>query len=339
MMLDCAWLLRAALALLPALCFLGALLVLDSYKLVRPRRVVGMLAAGGAMAGISYCIGFAMLQATGLGFPAYSRFVAPLVEESLKAAVVVALIRTRRIGFLSDAALLGYAVGTGFATIENLYYLDRLAAAPIGVWVVRGFGTAILHGGAQAIFAALALANTDRRGEADARALLPPLLLAVAVHAAFNSFVLPPIQQTLLVLVLMPPLMLWVFKRSERAVEGWIGAGFDTDGELMRLLESGTFSQSHAGQYLVALRDRFAPEIVFDLFCYLRLYAELALRAKGLLLMRENGIAAPPCAEVGEKLRELRHLEHSVGPTALHTLQPLMHISRRDLWQMRMLGE
>ena len=35
-----AWLLRALVGLLPALCFLGALLLLDSYKLVRLRMSV-----------------------------------------------------------------------------------------------------------------------------------------------------------------------------------------------------------------------------------------------------------------------------------------------------------
>ena len=48
-------------------------------------------------------------------------------RSSLKALIVVVLIRTHRIGFLVDAAILGFAVGTGFALVENLYYL-RLAA-------------------------------------------------------------------------------------------------------------------------------------------------------------------------------------------------------------------
>ena len=48
-------------------------------------------------------------------------------RRSLKGLIVVALIRTHRIGFLVDAAILGFAVGTGFALVENLQY-QRLAA-------------------------------------------------------------------------------------------------------------------------------------------------------------------------------------------------------------------
>ncbi|HET7063003.1 MAG TPA: PrsW family glutamic-type intramembrane protease, partial [Rudaea sp.] len=260
-----AWLVRALIGLLPALCFLGALLLLDSYKLVRLRMVVTTIVVGGALAGVCYLLNLAVIHAGNIDFEDYSRYGAPLLEESIKSTVILMLIRTRRIGFLVDASVLGYAVGAGFATVENLYYLSTLTDPHMAVWIVRGFGTAILHGGVQAIFAALVLAYADQRGKLDLRGILPPLMLAVVIHAAFNQFVLPPIQETLLVLVSVPPLMFWVFVRSERGVRGWIGSGFDADTELIELLDSGSFSESNAGQYLFALRERFPGEVVADL--------------------------------------------------------------------------
>ncbi|MEO5596407.1 MAG: hypothetical protein ABIQ97_04615, partial [Lysobacteraceae bacterium] len=187
--------------------------------------------------------------------------------------------------------------------------------------------------------AAMVLANTDRRGAMDVGAVVPPLIVAVLVHSAFNHFVLPPVYQTLLVLLVLPPLMLWVFARSERALEGWIGTGFDSDRDLIELLDSGTFSQSPTGQYLHGLRERFTGPVIADMVCYLRLCVELALRAKGILMMRENGIEVAADAQVDEKLEEMRYLERSIGPTGLRTLQPLLHMSRRDRWQLYMLGK
>jgi len=333
-----AWLTRAAIALLPALCFLAALVLLDSYKLVRLRTVIGMIAVGGVIAGMCYGLNSVGIQLSGLRFADYAHYVAPLVEESMKAAVIVALIRIRRIGFLVDAAVIGFAVGAGFATVENLYYLGEFDDPHVATWIVRGFGTAILHGGLQAIFAALVLTDADRRERLDARAVLPPLVLVVLVHAAFNQFSLPPIYETLLVLLTIPALLVWVFVHSERALQGWVGSGFDADQELLELLGSEGFSQSHAGQYLHALRERFPGEIVADLVCYLHLYVELALRAKGVLIMRENGIEPVIDEETRAKLQEMRYLERSVGRAGLLTLQPLMHTSRRDLWQLYMLG-
>ncbi len=271
--------LRAAVGLLPVLCFLTALVALDSYKLVRLRTVLGVIALGGAVAGASYFINVLAIGRLDLEFGQYSRYVAPVIEESLKASVILLLIRSNRIGFLVDAAIFGFAVGTGFAMIENLFYLRSLPEAHIAVWIVRGFGTAVMHGGVQAIFAVVVLAMSERRGAIDAGAVLPPLATAAIVHSAFNHFVLPPILQTLVVLLVLPPLLWLVFARSERAVETWISRGFDTDAELLALINSGALSEAPLGHYLNTLRERFRHEVVADLLCYLRLMVELTLRA------------------------------------------------------------
>jgi hypothetical protein len=43
----------------------------------------------------------------------FSRYVAPLTEETVKAVFLVYLVLRRRIGFRVDAAQLGFAVGPG----------------------------------------------------------------------------------------------------------------------------------------------------------------------------------------------------------------------------------
>jgi RsiW-degrading membrane proteinase PrsW (M82 family) len=331
--------LRAGLGLLPVLCFLVALVVMDSYKLVRLRTVAGVIALGGLSAWLAYFANAALLPWLDLDFETFARTLGPLVEEILKGLVVLALIRTHRIGFLVDAAILGFAVGAGFALVENIYYLRALPDAHVGVWIVRGFGTALLHGGVQSIFAVMVLTLTDRHGRMGLRAVLPPLVAAAVLHAGFNQFVLPPIWQTLALMLLLPPLMMVVFSRSEAALQGWLGTGFDADRDLIELLDSGQFSDSPHGQYLHSLRAHFSGEVVADLLCCLRLHVELALRAKGLLMMRENGIEVPMDEDTRGRFEEMRYLEEAVGPTALRAIRPLLQVSRRDLWQMYMLGK
>jgi RsiW-degrading membrane proteinase PrsW (M82 family) len=330
--------LRASLGLLPVAGFLVALVAMDSYKLVRLRLVAAVIGAGAVAAGLAYAINGALLAGTGLGLDAYARTVSPIVEEALKASVVVALVRAHRIGFLVDAAILGFAVGTGFALVENLAYLQRLADAPAAVWIVRGVGTALLHGGVQSIFAVWLLGRVERRGLAPV-AVAVPLLAAMALHAAFNLFVLPPMWQTLVLMLVLPPLLAWVFARSEAAMRDWLGDGFDADRDLLALLDSGGLRESAHGRYLEALRAHFRGGIVADLLCYLRLHVELALRAKGVLMMREAGIDLPLDEATRARFEEMRYLESAVGPTAVRALKPLLHMSRRDLWQLYMLGK
>lgn len=331
--------LHALLGLLPVCCFLAALVYLDSYKLVPLKWVVATIILGCATGIASYPLNSIGLQWFDLDFTAYTRYVAPIVEESLKALVVWALMRHNRIGFLVDAAIFGFAAGTGFAMVENLYYLRMAPEAGMGTWIVRGFGTAIMHGGATAIFAAMGLAMLERSRRAGFTAFLPGFGVAVVLHSAFNHLLFTPKFATLGIIVVLPPLLHAVYLRSERAVGRWLGQGFDADTEMLELINSGRLSDSPVGQYLHTLKDRFRGPIVADLLCYLRLYTELALRAKGILMMRENGFEVPVDEATREKFAEMRFLEESIGRTGLLAIQPMLHMSHKDLWQLYMLGK
>jgi protease PrsW len=330
---------RVLLGLAPVACFLGALMALDSYKLVKLHRVVAILAAGAVLAGLSWFVNGALLERIDISFAAFTWYVAPVVEELLKAAVVVALIRFHRVGFLVDAAIAGFAVGTGFAIVENILYLQIAPDAPLGAWLVRGFGTAIMHGGATAIFAVMGLSMVERHDRAGFAAFLPGFAAAIALHSTFNHFFFSPLVSTVGIAVLLPLLLQLVFTRSEKAVGNWLGTGFDADTEMLELINSGRLSDSPVGRYVHQLKEKFQGPVVADLICYLRLHTELALRAKGILMMRENGFDVPIDEATREKFTEMRYLEKSIGATGRRALQPMLHMSHKDLWQLYMLGK
>ncbi len=333
------FLLPALVGLLPVGCFLAALLYLDSYKLVKLSFVVAIVASGAAVAGVSYLANDWVLGIVEVDLAAYSRYVAPIVEELLKGLVVVLLIRAHRIGFLVDAAIFGFAVGTGFAFVENIYFLELVRDAGIGTWIVRGFGTAIMHGGATAIFAVLGLALLERAPVASGRMLLPGFGLAIVLHSAFNHLLTSPRIATLAILFMVPLSLYAVFRKSEKAVGEWLGQGFDADTEMLDLINSGRLSDSPVGQYLHTMKGKFRGPVVADLLCYLRLYTELALRAKGILMMRESGFEVPVDEATRAKFTEMRYLESSIGRTGLLAIQPMCHMSHKDLWQLYMLGK
>jgi RsiW-degrading membrane proteinase PrsW (M82 family) len=331
-------LLSLAVGILPVLAFLAALLALESYKLVRLRTVVAAIAAGALAAALCWFVNGWLIEGFDATLATYSRYGAPVVEEIAKALVIVLLVRANRIGFLVDAAILGFAVGAGFAVIENAWYHQLVPEAGLGTWIVRGFGTALMHGGATAIFAIIGLALRDRNGSDAPQLFLPGLLLAIALHSAFNHMFFSPKLSTLAVLLVLPPLLYAVFMRSEQAVGEWLGRGFDRDAEMIGLIESGRFSEAPVGRYLASLRGRFEGPIVADLLCYLRVHTELAMRAKGVLMLRESGFPAKIDEGTRARLAELRYLERSIGRTGMLALRPLVHASRKDVWQIVMLG-
>jgi protease PrsW len=322
---------------LPVVLFLGALVLIDSYKLVALRAILLSVAAGAVAALASYGVNVALRPALGMDFARYSMYVAPVVEETLKATFVIYLLQRNKVGFVVDAAIHGFGIGTGFALLENLYYLQVNPDATVWSWIVRGFGTAIMHGSATAIVAMVAKALQNRADTFRLHFVLPGLAVAVVLHSLYNHFLLHPLLATALIVLVVPYVSVAVFQRSERDTTAWLGAGFDTDQELLRVIHTGQVSKTPVGRYLATVRSRFSPEVIVDVLCLVRLRAELAIRAKGVLMLREAGFAAEPDPAVKDKLEELRYLEKSIGKTGLRAVQPFLHTSTRDLWQLTVL--
>ena len=330
-------LLAVVVGVVPVLLFLGALVLIDSYKLVTLRAILLSLAGGTLAAVACYGVNGVLRPGLGIDFPTYSRYIAPVVEETLKATLVVYLLQRNRVGFVVDAAIHGFGIGTGFAVVENIYYLLLNPDATLWSWIVRGLGTAIMHGGTTAIVAMVSRTLHNRLGRFRLGLVLPGLAVAVVLHSLYNHFLLHPLLATALIVVIVPALAVVVFERSERETNAWLGTGFDTDQELLKAVQTGQVSATPVGKYLTTMRNRFAPEVIVDMMCLLRLHAELAIRAKGVLMMREAGFDAPPDPSVKDKLQEMWYLEKSIGKTSVRALQPFLHTSTRDLWQLTVL--
>jgi len=327
---------KIATALLPVFLFLAALVFLDSYKLIRFRSVALAVLSGCGVAALCLFINSRLAGLPELGGSAF-RIIAPLIEETAKAAAFAAWIRFRKVGFMVDAGIAGFATGAGFALVENIYYLQMLEDSNPLLWIVRGLGTAVMHGGTTALFAILSKNLADLRGKARLWIFIPGWVLAAAVHILFNSFFLPPVLMTLAQVATLPLLITGVFSKSEGQLRDWMETGMDSDARLLRDIKSGHLSETRVGQYLHSLKDRFEGEVLADMLCYLRTHLELSLRAKGILLLRESGIQTPVDPDVLERLGELRYLGKSIGKTGKIALAPLLDRSDRDAWQLMLV--
>jgi len=328
---------KAPVGLLPVLIFLIILLYMDSYKLVSLRTVLWVILAGALLPVAGYWINGYVIEVLAWDLPTYSRYAAPVIEEGLKASVMVFLFRTHRIGFLVDSAILGFAVGAGFGVIENFYYLYMASDAHIAVWVVRGFGTAIMHGGVMALFGVMAQTLTERSMKINPLLYVPGFIIAISIHSVFNHFPGTPILTTLGTLIALPPILLIVFQKSARTMHEWLELDFDEDVLLLEQINSGAFAESKIGQFLEDLKEKFSGPVVVDMLCYLRLYTELALRAKGVLMMRENGLDTPVGERTRAKFEEMHYLEKSIGKTGCLAMRPFLQMTRKDLWQLYVL--
>ena len=332
-------LIQAGLSILPVILFLFALELVDTYKLLALRRVLRSVAVGCGVAIICYALNTAVYRSGIVSAGIWARSGAPVIEEIVKALYVAWLLRSNRVGFMVDTAISGFAVGAGFAVLENLTYIPDLNATGLVTSAIRGLGTAMMHGGTTAIFGTVSANLSEIRSSRSPLVYLPGLAIAVVIHLLYNQPFLRPVTSAVVILLTLPAAMAFVFWRSEAALEKWLGTKLDKDIDLLQMITSGTFSSSRAGSYLRSLESTFAPEVLGDMLCYVQLSLELSARAKGDLLRREMGFAVPSDPELPGQLRELAWLESRIGRAGKLALSPLIGQSRRDLWELQQLAE
>jgi RsiW-degrading membrane proteinase PrsW (M82 family) len=330
--------LRLAASLLPIVMFLIALVFLDSFKLVKLHHLLALILIGGLAAVIAFPINTFVFERFSSQAYYYSRIGSPLIEEILKGAAIVWLLANGYIAFMVDASIYGFAVGAGFVLVENTYYAGAFASgASSAVWLLRGFGLAIMHGGSTALLGLIGSTAVNDRASRNASRIAQGLIVAWAIHAFYNTSVFGPATSAVLVIGALPLIFALAFLRSEQTLRKWLTEGMDEDIELISAIAKDELAQTNAGKYLATLRQRFSPELVVDMLCLLTLSAELSMRAKGELMAREMGLKPASDPELQEKLAEMNSLQKNIGATGKLALSPLTKHSNREFWQIHFL--
>jgi len=332
-------LLQIALALAPVLLFLGALQGLDSYKLVPVRTVLGALAVGAVAALLCFAFNTFIFQRFPADQDQYARLGAPIVEECAKAAYWIFLIATAQVAFMADSAICGFAVGAGFALVENISYVHVLQGQGFGIWILRGFGTAVMHGGVAALAATISVFLLESRQWRGVRLFAPGLLVAIALHSLFNQSLRFPVASMIAAVLGLPLILAFVFYFSERSLQRWLGGKMDHDIDILAMIGSPDFQHTRVGAYLLSLQEAFPPELRGDMLSLLQLVTELSVRAKSDMMLRELGMEIAPDPELQGMFAELKYLEKSIGLTGMLAVRPLLAQTPRDLWEMHRVSQ
>lgn len=339
--MDPATILNGLLALVPVVILLAAFLWLDVFHLLSWKATAWLLLLGGTTALIAYPISGRALDALPLGFSNYSRFVAPWIEEALKALVVVWLFIRNRIGYKIDAALSGMAIGAGFAIVENLIYLAQMPAISPGIWLVRGAGTAIMHSGSVAVMAALAHQANEHDLLAKAGdwkfhplAFVPGYAVAVALHTGFNQFPERPLVAMVVTMISVPLTVILVFSFGAREAASMLKVERAQHLADQPALGAGTWPDSDSGRRLRALAGE-QPAVAKLVLDYWRVLTEIVLSAETRMIERANGEMHDREADLDRaRFEALAELEARFAPATLRAVKKLLPFSRNDLWDI-----
>jgi len=322
---------------LPVILFLGILIVLDSFKLVKKRIVALCLLWGMICVLIAYYLNHWLIYGDILGeIDLIFNFIPPVTEELLKIIIIFILLAQNRIGFMVDAAIYGFAVGAGFSLLENSYYFNQIDDGSTMLWLVRGFGTAIMHGGTVSIFSILLVSALNRNRNISFY-IIVGFLVAVSIHYLFNWLSSSPRLATLSVIITIPTFLSIIFGINEKSIRKWIDLEMDQEVEMLLMIRKGKFSKTKAGRYIISLKEHFQPLIVLDMLSYIYIYLELSTKAKANLILKENDMPPNKIPDIEEQFHELRILRKSIGKTGMIALRPILRMNNKDLWTLTML--
>ena len=116
-------------------------------------------------------------------------FVAPLIEELSKGALLFKTKNDRRFDNLIDGLVYGGAIGLGFGMTENfLYFITFGDSLQNLLWliVIRSGFSAVMHGMATAAFGALLSVSKYSEEKSKKLFVVAGLLIAVSIHFIWN---------------------------------------------------------------------------------------------------------------------------------------------------------
>lgn len=334
------------LALVPVLVLLAIFIWLDAFKLMRMREILFLLALGGVAAIASYPVSGRLLDQLPIGFSTYSRFVAPWIEEAIKALVIIGLFWFNRIGYKVDAVISGFAIGAGFSVVENIIYLTIFPEYGAGTWLVRGLGTAVMHGTTLAILAAVAHEFAERESRERASDFqfnllwfAPGYLIAVALHTAFNQFPDRPMLAMMGAAIFAPVAIMAIFHFGTAEAERWLTSERAEHQAQLDALKAAHWPKGTSGQRIAALARRLDPESAKRVRRYWELQAWLVVQAEQAMIEESAGDARLDEEAVRAAFAELAGLRRALGKSTFSAVKALLPFSRNDYWEVSELRQ
>ncbi|MFL6786401.1 MAG: PrsW family glutamic-type intramembrane protease [Sphingomicrobium sp.] len=333
-------------ALIPVLVLLFVFVWLDAFALMNMSEILVLLVLGALGALVAWPISGRMLDTLPIGFSLYSRFVAPWVEEAIKAIIMIVLFRLNRIGYKLDAVISGFAIGAGFSVVENIFYLTIFPEYGTGTWLVRGFGTAIMHGTTLAVLAAIAHEFAERETRSAAADydfsllwFVPGWGVAVALHTAFNQFPDRPMVSMMGAVLVAPIALVAILSLGTAEAQRWLAAESAEHRAQVDALRAGRWPDGPSGARVAALAERLDPEGAKRVRRFWELQAWLVAEAEETMIEEAAGEAEFDPAQIRAALAELDGLKRALGRSTFAALQALLPFSRNDYWEVSELRQ
>jgi len=250
------------------------------------------------------------------------RFVAPTVEEILKAVILFFLVRRAKFTYFVDGAIYGFAVGIGFAVIENFEYIFGHSDVAMAVAVNRVISTNLMHAAATAVTGIVL--GWARFGKPALRLplYLTGVLPAIALHTGYNNLVTRVTSGLLLVYAIFvgagaAGLIILMIRRGLKEEQGWIQEKLGAADRVEQQEVAAVQNIDRMEPVFKRLTDTFGAETAKRIEQLLVIQARLGIQRKAAEKMSDEKMRLAIQAQIGELRIEMETIRKQIGSYAM----------------------
>lgn len=265
------------------------------------------------------------------------RFIAPWVEEILKALLFLYLFRKINFTYFVDGAITGFAIGIGFAIVENYEYIFSYQNAAMGVAISRVISTNLIHAAATATTGiAFGLARFHK-GLRMVGIILGGLGLAILLHMGFNNLVNQVSSSFLLLYaasvgILATVVIYILIKRGLVQAKNWIQEKLGTADRVTANEAQAVQKISDAKHLLAPLEEMFGQQQAAQIHKFLLIQARLGIHRKNMEKFQNPQMVQETEKEIVSLQTEMDTLRREMGPYSMAMFRSLFPPSENVFW-------
>jgi len=270
------------------------------------------------------------------------QFAAPFYEEVFKGLILLYLFKRAKFTYVVDGAVYGFAVGTGFAIVENFVYILNNPLAATMVATQRIFSANLVHAFSTATIGITLGLFRSRTSKSRWRIPAFGLLIAIVQHMLYNNMIYvmdTTGNRTLPSIIFIPGLpgilfIRYVMLYGKKQAQTWIKEKLETERSITRNEVAAVDHLPAMNEILFPVVERFGvekAELVEDL---LYLQAQIGIKRKALDNLRENNTTRKDLeAEIGEMRTEMKNIQHEIGTYAMLFVRGLFTEEMVSVWE------
>jgi len=262
--------------------------------------------------------------------------VAPIHEEIFKGLILLYFVRRARFFYSVDGAIYGFAVGIGFAVIENIDYIRVDIPDVLFIAVQRIFSANLIHASSSALIG-IALGTTRiRKFRLHWPIFIFGTVIAIGQHMFYNMISHNETRSLIAAFLtgfLSVGLIIILMKYSQRQAQNWIKEKLGMDDRVTRNEVVAINRLASTDKILLPVVERFGPETASQVEQLLYLQARIGIKRKALEGFGKNdAIRSAVEAKINQMRTDMENVQREIGTYAMLFVRGLFTDEMVSVW-------